>query len=267
VSHGHFEIWVDGVQIEIDQSGESLHAILEIVDKLNVCHGISDSHLQDLLNTNDGTDMYTVSGRDPTSSATFRCIKSRLCLGVRRSQQLCTECGRIKHMLTKRKARQDAHSRGQMASKAPLRTASNSKLVRALKRQRQVSRQAKDNLKSVQQKLDSEAVSVTSSMHGSLENILNAELTNPFLKLFWEEQKKNFSRPGNGRRWHPMSIRLALLLHSQSPLAYRSLRQTGVLVLPGESTLRDYVNVVNPSQGFKPEVCLHVFISKITSFR
>jgi hypothetical protein len=37
-----------------------------------------------------------------------------------------------------------------------------------------------------------------------------------------------------------MMIRLALLLHSQSPQAYRTLRETGVLRLPGEASLHDY---------------------------
>lgn len=51
-----------------------------------------------------------------------------------------------------------------------------------------------------------------------------------------------------------MMIRLAILLHCQSPSAYRSLRDTGILCLPGESTIRDYTNAVGPVQGFNPEV-------------
>lgn len=55
-------------------------------------------------------------------------------------------------------------------------------------------------------------------------------------------------------RWHPMMIRLAILLHSRSPAAYDTLRKTGVLQLPGESTLQDYTNVFQPSPGFSRHI-------------
>ena len=101
-------------------------------------------------------------------------------------------------------------------------------------------------------------------MHESLFNIMAEEkISDPFMKLFWEEQKKNFNRPAHGHRWHPMIVRLALLLHSQSAEAYRTLKDTGVVTLPGESTLRDYTNVISPSQGFNPEViavCVRTFV-------
>lgn len=51
-----------------------------------------------------------------------------------------------------------------------------------------------------------------------------------------------------------MLVRFALLLHSQSPSAYRTLQKTGVLTLPGETTLRDYTNVIHPTSGLKVEV-------------
>ena len=43
-------------------------------------------------------------------------------------------------------------------------------------------------------------------------------------------------------------------LHSQSPSAYRSLRELCVLKLPAESTLRDYTSVLHPQSGFQIEV-------------
>ena len=35
----------------------------------------------------------------------------------------------------------------------------------------------------------------------------NSEIDDPFLKLFWEEQKKAASRDPRGMRWHPMMVR------------------------------------------------------------
>ena len=57
-----------------------------------------------------------------------------------------------------------------------------------------------------------------------------------------------------GHRWHPMLIRYALLLHSQSPAAYRTIRNTGILKLPGETTLRAFTNAIHPEVGFNEEV-------------
>ncbi|XP_070177740.1 uncharacterized protein [Littorina saxatilis] len=44
----------------------------------------------------------------------------------------------------------------------------------------------------------------------------------------------------------------------QSIAVYRSLRDTGVLKLPGESTLRDYSNYIHPEGGFNPEVVAEI---------
>ena len=35
----------------------------------------------------------------------------------------------------------------------------------------------------------------------------DSQIEDPFLKLFWEEQKKAASRDSRGMRWHPMMIR------------------------------------------------------------
>ena len=51
-----------------------------------------------------------------------------------------------------------------------------------------------------------------------------------------------------------MLLRFALYLHSQSPAAYRSLKESGVLRLPGETTLRSYANYVHPEIGYNPHV-------------
>lgn len=77
---------------------------------------------------------------------------------------------------------------------------------------------------------------------------------NPLCKLFWEEQQKAFRQKEKGMRWHPMVIRLAILLHSKSKAAYEILRKTGVLKLPGSSTLREYTSAYDPQEGFSQEV-------------
>ncbi|XP_050412327.1 uncharacterized protein LOC126827139 [Patella vulgata] len=110
-------------------------------------------------------------------------------------------------------------------------------------------------LLTIRTQLSTEKVSIDSSQHQSLFEIIKDNIiSDPFIKLFWEEQKKAFSRAKRGHVWHPMMIRMAILLHSQSPSAYRTLQDIGILKLPGESTLQDYTNFVKPSPGFHIEI-------------
>ena len=64
---------------------------------------------------------------------------------------------------------------------------------------------------------------------------------------------KAFSTKSKGMRWHPMMLRLAIMLQRQSAAAYQTLQNIGVLRLPGESTLRDYTNVYHPKPGFQKD--------------
>ena len=99
------------------------------------------------------------------------------------------------------------------------------------------------------------SVNINQSMHTELKDIIDgAKIDDPFAKLFWEQQKKAFDSKDHGMKWHPMMIRLAIMIRSQSQSAYASLRETGVLRLPGESTLRDYTNVIHPKEGFNFDV-------------
>ena len=56
-----------------------------------------------------------------------------------------------------------------------------------------------------------------------------------------------------GMKWHPITIRLELLIHSKGQATYNALRDTGVLKLPGESTLWHYTNYIHPKTGFQVE--------------
>ena len=73
------------------------------------------------------------------------------------------------------------------------------------------------------------------------------------MKLFWDQQKSLLSSSSFGRRYHPQLIRFCLSIHAKSPAAYKELRESGVLVLPSERTLRDYRNFFKPKPGLNPE--------------
>ncbi|XP_047137374.1 uncharacterized protein LOC124813866 [Hydra vulgaris] len=82
----------------------------------------------------------------------------------------------------------------------------------------------------------------------------NAEKLTPFLKLFWDEQKKAACCHPNAVKYHPMIIRFCLSLCMKSASAYDELRSSSILTLPSSRTLRDYKNAIKPSAGFNSKV-------------
>ena len=95
---------------------------------------------------------------------------------------------------------------------------------------------------------------VHSDLKMLVDNAAADSQANSFQNLFLKGQKKYFGSASTGIRWHPMMIRYALHLHLRSPSAYRALKESLVITLPSERTLRDYSNLVHPSVGFNKSV-------------
>ena len=50
-------------------------------------------------------------------------------------------------------------------------------------------------------------------LQNGLQTVVDAaDIADPFVKLFWEEQQKAMHRNPKGMRWHPMMIRLSTLI-------------------------------------------------------
>lgn len=73
-----------------------------------------------------------------------------------------------------------------------------------------------------------------------LNSANDADIT-PFMKLFWEPQKKLFSSSSKSVRYHPMIIRFCLSLAAKSPSCYEELRNSKVLILPSQRRPKDLV--------------------------
>ena len=72
------------------------------------------------------------------------------------------------------------------------------------------------------------------------DNLENLAVDSP-QRLFIEQQLKWLTNPSvTARRWHPMIVRWALLLHKKSKSAYRYIRDSALVCLPSEGTLSDY---------------------------
>lgn len=55
-------------------------------------------------------------------------------------------------------------------------------------------------------------------------------------------------------RWHPLMIKWCLYIRHQSQKAYEVIRDSGVICLPSQRTLRDYSNCVEAKAGFSRDV-------------
>lgn len=248
----HTKVWVNGILTGYKPSVfEGVRKALDSVLGLEPCHGVTDHGLQDLASWV-GSDHYREI-RYKGEGESFSMVRSRKCLGI---GNVCKMCRLVSYKLKRKKCRRLVKRNVQLHRKTPLVSVCKGKVSKALRDQRKRSQQLERQVRRMRSKISKESVEVTDEVHSSLVKVMEREdLASPLVRLFWKEQKKNFGRSASGHRWHPMIIRLAILLHSQSSQAYRSLKETGVLQLPCEATLRDYTNAINPMQGFNPEVC------------
>ena len=77
------------------------------------------------------------------------------------------------------------------------------------------------------------------------------EQSNPFMKIFWDQQLKAASLGSTRQmRWHPAIIRWCLYLHHRSSGCYKTLRNSGLFHLPSERTLQDYRHFSSSTTGF-----------------
>lgn len=85
-------------------------------------------------------------------------------------------------------------------------------------------------------------------------NAIESTDNNRFKTIFWEQQLKAKScKSSRGMRWHPALIRWCLYLHHRSSGAYSTLRNSELLALPSERTLRDYRHFAPSTVGFSKD--------------
>ena len=98
--------------------------------------------------------------------------------------------------------------------------------------------------------LEKSSMEIDNELSNDFVKILDSADTKitPFMKLFWQEQRKLFTRSTTGVRYHPTIIRFCLSLAAKSPSCYEELRNSGVLVLPNQRRLKDYRDAIKPER-------------------
>ena len=69
---------------------------------------------------------------------------------------------------------------------------------------------------------------------------INSGKMTPFMKLFWEQQKRLFTFSSSGTCYHPIIICFCLSPAEKSPSANEELCNTNILRLSSALTLKDY---------------------------
>ncbi len=255
------EAWLDGIKVDSTLTlNGGIKRLLLSVQSMIQCKGVTEADLQDVADVC-GEGHYRIISRLENNELKS-VVRSRKCAGVRvvgsSKLLLCNQCRATRKTLEKRKSRRvKSEQTTDISAKTPLERVAKAKLISALKVQRQTTKDLEQKIRKIQNDIKTDGVQLSQSMHNSLMEVFTQkenDIDSEFHKMFWAEQKKNFGRKKKSRRWHPSMIKLALTLHSQSPAAYRTLLDTGLLALPGETTLHDYTNYIAPKQGFQKEV-------------
>ena len=144
--------------------------------------------------------------------------------------------------------------------KAPISGTSTNRIKLTLNQHRLRCAQLQDRITEMENELEKSSVEIDKELSSDFFDILdNAQMT-PFMKLFWNEQKKMIGKSKSAVRFHPMIIRFCLSQAQKSASSYDEFRDTfdEVLHLPSRRVLRNYKNWVRPKPGFNEEVILEL---------
>jgi hypothetical protein len=255
------EIGVMGIPSCEKKSLEKMkvRSFLKELSSLKVCEGVCDAELEKFVGCPEKNTSYFLNSNCIFESGNVvitRSVMSKQCSRlIRPSEDICNSCRCVKNVLIRKQRRKNRKDIVSMPHpKTPLSCMAKKSLKKALRLCRKNVNQLKVSLRKIKKQLGEDSLDICSNLHESLRSVMDETKMSPFVRVFWKEQQKAFKCASGGMRWHPMMIRFAIMLRSQSASAYRTIRETGVLKLPGECILRDYTNYVQPQTGFNHEI-------------
>ena len=120
--------------------------------------------------------------------------------------------------------------------------------------------------KKIDQVIQEEGIKVDSALHNDLVTVMKRHsqsdentTDSKFKDIFWQQQLRAASlKDSRSMRWHPAIIRWCLYLHHRSSGCYSTLRNSGILSLPSERTLKDYKHFAPAVIGFSTSTDLQL---------
>ena len=117
--------------------------------------------------------------------------------------------------------------------------------------------------------IEQRGVTVDEGLHQDLQGIIkeneksvcDAHPPGSFSRLFWDNQvRASAASDARSMKWDPLMIRWCLYLRHLSGSAYEMLRESGVVKLPSQRTLRDYtyMYIAKAAAGFSREIDVHL---------
>ncbi|XP_066925034.1 uncharacterized protein [Clytia hemisphaerica] len=232
--------------------------VIDLIDKLNkstLCKGVKHNSNPNLISHS------VPMSCDPHYEDTlYKCMyfyRHTSCF-ILSDETQCEVCSSFDKSIEKSEQARSRRILEPAKDKAPVSLTSPDRLRLTLQAKRLTCKQLEQRIQEMNLALRKSSVDIGEigddmiTIIGDLGNDLKERT--PFMNLFWQQQKKLFSASKSGRRFHPMLIRFCLSLVAKSPSCYKELRDSGILVLPSERTLRDYRNYITPHAGFNPEV-------------
>ena len=247
-------------------SVNDLHSYMSLVKKSNICNG---NQLEEFSDTNTEAKITLRMGK----SHFIKSIKIIIFTGKEiiynpncqilccKPQSYCLPCKKQRSTLLVQKCRyktertnQTTHVPHRYLSKEQMKE----RMVTLQKELIKVKKQRDRLITKVNKIIEAESISLSQHDHEDLKEIIVNEEhkikhKSTLQKIFWDQQveaaKKFDSR---GMKWHPLMVRLCILLRHQSQSAYEILRQC--ISLPSQRTLRDYTHFIKAKPGFSGEV-------------
>lgn len=202
------------------------------------------------------------------STPTIRHAKCELLCTT--SSERCAGCTSYRDTLratSSKQAKQSTASRSHPSSSTNYRFLSKDELKDRLSATHTLQRSTHKKLERLKEKivesLEKNGVDVDEETHDDLLKVMEKcteeglvkHPQDSFQQIFWQQQLQ-CARLTNSRqrRWHPLMIKWALYLRHLSSKAYETVRESGVIALPSQRTLRDYTHFVQSRLGFSEEV-------------
>nr|XP_047126212.1 uncharacterized protein LOC124807816 [Hydra vulgaris]XP_047126213.1 uncharacterized protein LOC124807816 [Hydra vulgaris]XP_047126214.1 uncharacterized protein LOC124807816 [Hydra vulgaris]XP_047126215.1 uncharacterized protein LOC124807816 [Hydra vulgaris]XP_047126216.1 uncharacterized protein LOC124807816 [Hydra vulgaris]XP_047126217.1 uncharacterized protein LOC124807816 [Hydra vulgaris]XP_047126218.1 uncharacterized protein LOC124807816 [Hydra vulgaris]XP_047126219.1 uncharacterized p len=253
----------------------TLSSIIALLSTYSLCQGVASG--SNCFKKHILTKLYNPSVKSITTfESEFN--KSTLCFLLINSGNICNKCKTLElsqnaklQKALKRKAEtltKPAHIN------APISITSPDRIKLTLQSYRSENAILKQEMKSMQDEIQKNALRVTSDFDGDIKNLMSNAFdlhsVSPFMKFFWTEQQKYLLSNPTSVRYHPMIIRYCLSFCAKSPSAYEDIPYdkksgTGFLVLPSRRHLCDYKNYIHPQRGFNLDI-IKELKSKVKDF-